>query len=174
MCDRNDNVYRDILETEMKQNKLKVVRFSSQSFIYPVEQRSELSSEEKSNTWYTSEECHTMAKKAGIEVLLQSKDDENNQNSDDSIPLNRVSKREETRGLEQYLSMTHYQSFKNSRRKRIKSVLEAQRALRSYGVKDHSWAIHVTCAKESLLSSMKAVSLGLSDQAAAFEIYREG
>jgi hypothetical protein len=115
-----------------------------------------------------------MAKKAGIDVLLQSKVDAKTQNRDESNQSSQALKREETRGLEQFLSMTHYKTFKNARKERIKAVLEAQRALRLYGVKDHSWVIHVACARESLSSTVKAASLGLSDQAAAFEIYREG
>jgi len=171
------NLQRVVSDTEMKQNRPKAVSFSKQKLIYLVEHRSELTSDEKSKTWYTSDECYSMAKKEGVGVLLQSKLDTNIQKAiDKSDPSRQPSKPEEStnRGLEQFQSLTHYKTFKNARKERIKAVLEAQKALRSYGVKDHSWAIHVACARESISSNLRAVTLGLSDQAEAFEIYRQG
>ena len=95
---QRDYLYRDTLEAEMKQNKPKVrVSFSGTKVIHLVEHRSELSSDEKSNTWYNSEECQAMAKKAGIDVLLQSKVDAKTQNRDESNQSSQASKREETR-----------------------------------------------------------------------------
>ena len=165
------NVKESESETKMEKKAPKV-KFANEKLVYLIEHRSELNTDTKSNTWYTSDECHAMAKKAGIEILVQSKGYGNTpRRDDDSIPC---STRQETRGLEQYLSISHYKTFKNARRDRIKAVLDAQRALRSFGVKDHSWAIHIACARESVSSAMKASVLGLSDQAAAFEIYREG
>jgi hypothetical protein len=161
----------------------KAVTFATHKSLYLIEHRSEISSQEKSTLWYSSNECQRMAKNAGLHVLRQSyvehpqtigHVDSQTVGGSTSPETNKGTIREETRGLEQFLSPNNYKAFKNARKERIKAVLEAQRQLRSFGVKDHSWAIHLACARESVNSTMRASMLGLQDEAIAFQIYRDG